>query len=922
MAEGLELSDFMGQFRDEAVELLKRLTDGLLKLERDPEDEETLAEVARAAHTLKGNARFMELDGISQIAHRAEDLLVAARDGKLRLTGEATDLMLSCLDDISRLVEAGAKGEEADVDAGAVAARIEASAKELLDKGVPKEEKEEKPPPPRPKPAEKQPPKRKLDPFVTIAAELLGNVRDRLAEGIEGQAVSEISDAAYRLRDAAVLTERSEIGSLADAVGAFLERAEGGLSRADARLLGESVETLDALVNGREPGEKPTKLRRRLKNRRPKGKRRPRAQVPPPGEVKDETAASAGGLVSSARASASPARAEAPEAVKGAPAVSKTPKPPSAAAAAKPVVAETIRVNTSRIDTLVNLVGELVINQRRAAERVSRFKELNYLARESDRLWQTLQKATARGEERKPAQALLTKEELASLVDRYETLSRELREQMARFAKDLGEEANRLTGSTEKLREHATRLRMLPISRVFDTFPRAVRDMAREVGKQVEVEVRGGETELDKKMLEGLSGPLTHLLRNCISHGIETPAERVQVGKPPTGTITISAEQEGDHVLVKVADDGRGINPDAVVAAALKRGLIDEGSAQSISTSEAIGLLFSPGLSTRAAVSDISGRGVGLNAVRQDIENLKGEVSVQSAIGRGTVFTLKLPLTIAILSAVLVSVAGYVYAVPSTYIAQALEIVPSDVCSVEGRAAVITRARTIPLVDLAEILELSGEKRRWPTRLSVLVLQHVKDRVGFVVDSVIGEQELVIKSLGSHLKKVKNVAGAAILSTGEITIILHVPELIASARAAPPKALAEALAKETGEKIEGRVLIVDDSLTARELERSILEGAGFNVEMAVDGVEGLRKVGEGEFDLVLADVLMPRMDGIEMTKRLKSSPRYRSIPVVIVSALDNEVDKRRAAEAGADAFVVKSKLDQKGLLATIAGLTK
>jgi two-component system chemotaxis sensor kinase CheA len=424
-----------------------------------------------------------------------------------------------------------------------------------------------------------------------------------------------------------------------------------------------------------------------------------------------------------------------------------------------------------------------------------------------------------------------------------------------------------------------------------------VRDLAVEQGKEVELTISGAETQLDRVILDGISETITHLLRNAVSHGIEPPAERDAAGKPRRGRIHLQAEQRGGMVAIEVADDGRGVSPEILERAREVGSLTD--------------VLAAPGFSTAAEVTHISGRGVGLDAVKSHVESLGGSLEVASEPGAGTRFVVLLPLTLALLHVLLVERGGHPYAIPMGSVEEAIAV--TDRLSLTGRASLELRGSTVPLADLAELLGAAApDLAQAPP---AVVVRSSQNRAAAICDRLLGDQEVVIKSLGL-LAGVGGYLGAAILGDGRIALVLD-PAFLARARARGRTAVVAPAAEQRIPK----VLVVDDQFTVRELQRSILEAAGYQVATARDGREALELVRrDSEVELVVTDIQMPAMDGFGLLEAIRSDGERASLPVVIVTSLGNEEHRRRGAELGADAYIVKEDFDQQALLETVRRL--
>jgi two-component system chemotaxis sensor kinase CheA len=580
-------------------------------------------------------------------------------------------------------------------------------------------------------------------------------------------------------------------------------------------------------------------------------------------------------------------------------------------------VQTTIRIRTSQIDHLLNLISEVVIAQIKSDQRAMELRQ--GLSEFSDiwnawiRVKSTLNAMNAEED------GLL--DDVMEDIQTLDSLLADRRRGMASFTKAYADDAARTTIVVNDLQEQGMRLRMLPVSTVFNTFPRATRDLARSFKKDVELELEGGETELDKKVLEEINDPLIHIMRNAIDHGIETPEERKALGKPPAGRIYMGARQEGDHIVIEVSDDGHGIDPERVRASAIRKGYISEAEAQSMSDREAQYLIFEKGFSTSAIITEISGRGVGMDVVREFIvEKLKGSLDVRSELGKGTTFRLTIPLTLAIIRALMLRVGEQVFALPTASVEETLRIEPEEIIKVEGREVIRRQRRTIPLVRLSDILGVPAAGHEG-VKIPIATIGFSGHRMGFIVDALVGEQQIVIKTLGDHLAKVDNVAGVTILGAGEVVPILNVPDLMDNARVRSGRKVGPEATEERAGPMS--VLICEDSFTTRELERSIFEAAGYDVEVAIDGAQGLQKLKEGLGpDAVVSDVQMPNMTGFELTRAIKADPDLEDIPVIIVTSLERDEEKAEGIDAGADAYITKSVFNQDTLLDTVERLIR
>jgi two-component system chemotaxis sensor kinase CheA len=597
--------------------------------------------------------------------------------------------------------------------------------------------------------------------------------------------------------------------------------------------------------------------------------------------------------------------------------------------AAFPQGDETIRVSVSKLDALMDQFSELLGAKIRAEQRLVEVRELQAFAAEWHTEWQPLRNhynrlvrsgyngranlQTGNDDYRKDVTALV------NFAAKNQDYLRAFNTQCNSLYRKLSNDTMRLSLIIDELQEEIKRVRMLPLTTITATYGRMVRDLAREQAKQIDLTIRGGETELDKRVLEQIKDPLIHLLRNAVDHGIETAAERKAAGKPATGQIILSASQQGNNVVITTRDDGQGLDLAAVRRSAVRRGWLALAEAEKLSDNEAVNLIFNSGLSTSQIITDISGRGVGLDVVRQNVEDLHGTLEVTFEPGQGTTFTMTLPLTLASSRGLLVGVGGQTFALPHSTVERMLHIKRSQIATVEGKEAISYQGKPVTLAWLADLLELAANSREADT-LTVVIVGVAEKRLGLVVDSLTGEQEIVMKSMGKQLARVGGIAGATVLGSGQVILVLHTADLVKLATR-PQARRPGATTKRQEAPQRKTILVVDDSITTRTLEKNILEAAGYKVKLATDGEQALGLLlAEGLPHLVVSDINMPRLDGFELTSRIKQDNRYGDIPVILVTSLDSPADKARGIEVGADAYIVKSSFDQGNLLKTIEQL--
>ncbi len=524
----------------------------------------------------------------------------------------------------------------------------------------------------------------------------------------------------------------------------------------------------------------------------------------------------------------------------------------------KTTVEQTIRVDVKRLDDLMNLIGELVLGKNRLLKIYDDVEE------------------------------------------RYEG---------EQFLEELNQVVSSVSLVTTDLQIAVMKTRMLPIGKVFNKFPRMVRDLSRELHKEIELIISGEETELDKSIVEEIGDPLVHIIRNSCDHGIELPEERVAKGKPAKGTVQLKAYNEGNHIIIEIVDDGKGLDADMLKMKAVEKGLISEKEADQMSDKEAYMLIFKPGFSTAAQVTNVSGRGVGMDVVRSNIEKLNGIIEIDSEVGKGTTLKLKIPLTLAIIQSLLVSVQEEYYAIPLASVLETVRITPDEIQSVEGRSVLRLRDEVLSLVHLADLFDVErvfsmGE------HAYVVIIGIAETKIGLIVDSLIGQEEVVIKSLGEYLKGIEGIAGATIRGDGRVTLIVDVGALMDMAKSVKSSMqnLEDNLQK--GEKSspeDYNILVVDDSKTDRSIMKRALEPLGVTITEATNGVEALNlmKDGSKSFDAALIDIEMPRMDGYTLAAEIRKFNKFKMVPLIAVTSRTSRSDRMRGVEVGMTEYITK-----------------
>ena len=559
-------------------------------------------------------------------------------------------------------------------------------------------------------------------------------------------------------------------------------------------------------------------------------------------------------------------------------------------------VQQTLRIEFTKLDELMNLVGELVLSKGRVG---SGLEDLHSLARELEH-----QRRGARGRAgRRARRGAVRFEDLATELGRLQRAFDSLHGEMEGAQQQL----ELVSG---QLRDQVMKLRMLPVGRSWSKYHRTVRQIAQRLGKEVVLELSGEETELDKVLVEQLDEPLLHLVRNAVDHGIERPDEREAAGKPRAGTLSLSAFHRGNQIVVRLSDDGKGIDPERVREKAVRSGLVSAEAAAELDAEQVIDLIFHAGFSTREQVSDLSGRGVGMDVVRETLARLKGTVHVSSTLGQGTVFELRLPLTLAIVQVLLLRSAGQTFALPLDLVRRTLAVAPETLRLTGQQETLLEDGREIPLIRLDQLLRLPGAATEVPREAPVVLVEVGHQLVGLVCDAFLGRKEIVLKTLGSLLKRVPGAAGATLVGDRP-AVILDVPALVSLAMTETPQAPrpegveGQAVGESEAPRGKARILVVEDTDVIRETLRRTLTRAGYEVVVARDGAEGLERARAERFDLVSTDVVMPGLDGYELTRRLRRLEGYRDVPILMVTSKAERIDRLRGFDAGVDAYLTK-----------------
>ncbi|AFI04844.1 hybrid sensor histidine kinase/response regulator [Helicobacter cetorum] len=591
----------------------------------------------------------------------------------------------------------------------------------------------------------------------------------------------------------------------------------------------------------------------RLLNKRQEADKERRAQK------KQEEAQTEGTKDAQTQATPTPTQAPTP----------KAPTPKAETSKAKPKaeenkspsigVEQTVRVDVRRLDHLMNLIGELVLGKNRLIRIYSDVEE------------------------------------------RYDG---------EKFLEELNQVVSSISAVTTDLQLAVMKTRMQPVGKVFNKFPRMVRDLSRELNKSIELIIEGEETELDKSIVEEIGDPLIHIIRNSCDHGVESPEDRKMLGKPEMGRVELSAYNEGNHIVIKITDDGKGLDPDALKQKAIEKGVISEKEADSMSDKEAFGLIFKPGFSTAKTVSNVSGRGVGMDVVKTNIEKLNGIIELESEVGVGTTQKLKIPLTLAIIQALLVGVQEEYYAIPLSSVLETVRVSQDEIYTVDGKSVLRLRDEVLSLVRLSDIFKVDAILESG-SDVYVVIIGLADQKIGVIVDYLIGQEEVVIKSLGYYLKNTRGIAGATVRGDGKITLIVDVAAMMEMAKSVKVN-ITTLMNESENAKVKSSpsdyvVLAIDDSSTDRAIIRKSLKPLGITLLEATNGLEGLEMLKNSDKtpDAILVDIEMPKMDGYTFASEVRKYNKFKSLPLIAVTSRVTKTDRMRGVESGMTEYITK-----------------
>ncbi len=876
-------------FLVEAGDHLQNLNKGLLSIEKDPSDTAIIDELFRAAHTLKGSAAMMGFQGVSDVAHKAEDMLGQFRSGTIPICKETLNFLFDSVDAIKLMVDGVAVNEPEDMLVVESIARAYKDVTESFQKT--------------------SPPIILGHDAAPILTEDLNLPWEKAfsaeEEPIPAEPVIELP--AQAEIEPQVQTEPEEQEKTEEEIEAITEPENS-----------EKIEEVEELEELKEFNELEELEEPREEN----------VLTLPPDN--NSTALPVTPGTSSLKQEIDEARKTGVLEKRG---FSRR------ATDAADLEKQFIRVNIERLDNLMNLVGEMIVSRNRLAHQVDFIKVLREeLAFSQNRLLHEIKKFEEKYEytlsieapgvtQNSPEQSGEFLELEFDRYDDFNLLSRKLTEitndtneimnDLASFFDSFEVDTARISTITTNLQDEITLARMVEMDKLYQLFHRLVRDLALEENKQINVVLSGGETKIDKTVFETISDPLMHMIRNAVSHGIETTSERTALGKDPTGLLVLKARHEGNSIIIEIEDDGRGMDPVLLRSTAVEKGFITPAMAQSLTDAEAINLIFQPGFSTAATVGKISGRGVGMDVVSNQLVRIHGRIEIKTEKNIGTKFTIRLPLTLAIAQALIVKLKDQEIAIPMNLVEETTRFSYKDVQHAAGEEMVNLRGSLIRLLKLNELLSVGKlPKKEESFRQPTLILGSSEKRLALMVEDIIGREEIVVKSLGDYLKEVKLFSGATISGDGNVRLILNIASLFGEEASLASRTTVGAASVEPPPEIatrKPRVLVVDDSISIRKYVQRFLDRTGYEVEVAPDGMEALNIMGRIKFDALITDLEMPVMHGYELMTEMKKYPELSHIPVIVLTSRAGDKHRQKALDMGAQDYLVKPFEEQEML---------
>lgn len=940
-------------FREEAATNLNVLANGLIEGEHGGLAPKDIEPLMRAAHSLKGAARVIGLTPFVDVAHLAEDILVAAQNGVTKLENADFDLLLSTVELLREMVEMSGPGfrDWHNNESKKIGQHLDLLARRSAGEAIPRQI-------PGSPPAEKKPKQVALGageapefPVPTVATgtcpvtpafwvcpsdqesgPMLDLMKSELArlmtdfqaavETFNGdpKKIPNMIDNIHECRGCGLLAEASQVVELANAIEKSLQTlVENPQSwKKDQPWLREAAKFLDE--TGRACGEGFADWTQSQASRAASifGFLPDSTPTQNPGSNPDDESALAPPPATVVQPSpqAAPAMEKAPKDTSKVTNTTGVPVPASRRETRETVsegaqAERIVRINAQALEKLMGLAGESLLEARwlqAFAQSLQRLRrQQSILQDEMDEI------LVAMGKERVDIDRL--RETLQGYRQKFVGQGDLLVERVTSFE----EHARQSDDLNSRLYREVILSRMTPFRNGVQGFPKMVRDICKQLGKQAKLEIRGMDTEVDRDILDKLDSPLTHMIRNSLDHGLELPEDRETAGKNPSGTLVLEARHAAGMLVITLSDDGRGVNLDRIRSKIIEKRLASTDMVGRMSETELLEFLFLPGFSTAGAVTELSGRGVGLDVVHSTITSVGGSVRLTSAMGKGTTFHMQLPLTLSVIRAVLARICGDPYAFPHHRIDGLMRVPASELRSLQDRQFFVVDGRNVGLVLARQILQVDGETES-QSELPVILFSSHGQSYALLVDEFVGEQDLAVRPIDPRLGKVPYVHASAILDDGSPVLILDVDDL----RRGIDRLLDEGRLRRTDAAVGSaqrrrrkKVLITDDSITVREVQRQLLSGKGYEVQTAIDGVDGFNIVREEAFDLIITDIDMPRMNGIEFVTKIRADGKLKDTPVVVVSYKDREEDRLRGLEAGANYYLTKSSFQDDTLLQVV-----
>jgi two-component system, chemotaxis family, sensor kinase CheA len=948
--------ELRGLYKTSAAEHIQAIESALMQLEKQPQNPAVLKELLRSAHTLKGDSRMLGVEDVETLVHQIEECLMPIDKGGVSMTAALCDRLYVGLDTIKQLAHTAVTGAPNDVNMFYVLATLmgdgEAAPLPRIDQPAPVAEPlgtsadsesiapdfdelasfgwvsmadEEslfdtpaelwvhegerelpqqpisvvEPLPSLDLPADLAPaPSQLQTSFLELAAELFApDLTDSSLPQLEstggGQGDRETVFSDFILMPGTVPPPAGDLFSINEIEQSSFDR-EGNFTLVSSQIgvTARSTQTdEDSLFGSFDDLD---------------------LLVPASDETSDLASPTLADLTTSAIESPSVPPVSVPE---------HNPRPPapptSIVAAANPAdyQIETIRVEAKQLDALMGQSGEINVINQQIASRLLDLEALAELWEHGSRDYQYFQTLLQQLPTHSPLHRQLSRthqqwEQMGALIDK--------------FKKSIGSDSSRLEQVTSALESGVKKLRLLPLSTIFNLYPRMVRDLAKTQSKEINLAIDGGDLLLDKRLLEEIKDPLMHILRNAIDHGIETPAERQQNGKVAAASLSIRVRQTGNQTTIEILDDGRGLDVQRIKATAIKRGLYTKAELDAMSIDRIHALIFAAGFSTRTRVTELSGRGVGLDIVKTNIERVKGSVDVESSPGGGCKFHIVLTHAIGSSQVMMVDVRDQTYAIPVEFVDRMLLVNKAEIFALGGTPTTQINGQTITVAWLADLLCLPavapnspGEIARTSNSIACLLLQSGRQQLALLVDRINDRQLVTIESPHPLLHNIPHLSGSTILGTGAVCLVLNPLDLFATAAGHNPLAPSGNAQNLAPIDTTPSILLVEDSLVIRTQMTRILTGAGYEVTATKDGLEGWETLQAGRFDLVVSDVEMPRWGGLQLTSEIRKHDRYQALPIVLVTTLSQSADRDRGFQAGANAYLTKGDFDQQLLLDTL-----